>query len=232
MAQVSRKLIYISCLPQCVFRCVHNAYVLRELGRDAVERQGLSQSRPSSKRADDPPAGEESVSLSKEDMVRLIPKLRAFATSLCGNPDEADDLVQETLLRAWKFRDTFQPDTNLRAWMFKILRNEFLTQVKKQRPIGDADGRYGRRLTTLPDQEWRLAYSEVLDALKRLSADTRAALVLVGGAGLSYEEAADCCGCAVGTIKSRVSRARSQLARLTDHEERWEAFEPPTIAAP
>jgi RNA polymerase sigma-70 factor (ECF subfamily) len=130
---------------------------------------------------------------------------------------DADDLVQDALVRAWQFRSGFRMGTNLKAWLYKILRNTFYTQVEKRRAtVEDVDGRLAASLSCEPDQEWRIAYDELLDALQLLSQDTRDALLLVVAAGLTYEEAAEISGCAVGTMKSRVNRARERLAQLTD----------------
>jgi RNA polymerase sigma-70 factor (ECF subfamily) len=142
-----------------------------------------------------------------------IPALRAFARSLARDVHRADDLVQETLMKAWDKRDSYAPGTRLRAWLFTILRNAFYSEVRKRRrEVEDVDGFYAARLAEKPGQEHAVALSEFAAALGALPADQREALVLVGAAGFAYEEAAEVCGCAVGTIKSRVSRARAHLA--------------------
>ena len=144
-----------------------------------------------------------------------VPSLRAFAISLCGNVDRADDLVQETLLRALANIDSFQPGTNMSAWLFTILRNHFRSEFRKRRrEVEDAEGRYAERLKSQPEQYGQVEFKEFRAALARLPADQREALILVGASGFSYEEAAHICGCAVGTIKSRVNRARTRLAEL------------------
>ena len=144
-----------------------------------------------------------------------VPSLRAFAISLCGNVDRADDLVQETLLRALANIDSFQPGSNLPAWLFTILRNLFRSDYRKRRrEVEDAEGNYAKTLKTQPSQGAHLEFEEFRTALDKLPQDQREALILVGASGFSYEDAATICGCAVGTIKSRVNRARSKLAAL------------------
>ena len=151
----------------------------------------------------------------REVMLAAVPSLRAFAISLCGNVDRADDLVQEALLRAWANLGSFEPGTNMSAWLFTILRNLFRSEYRKRRrEVEDADGSYAEQLTSLPEQDSRLKIEEFRRALKLLPTDQRESLILVGASGFSYEEAAQICGCAVGTIKSRVNRARSRLAEI------------------
>ena len=151
----------------------------------------------------------------KEAMLSAVPSLRAFAISLSGNIDRADDLVQETLLRAIANIDSFQPGTNMSAWMFTILRNLFRSEYRKRRrEVEDTDGSYAESLKSHPEQNSRLEFQEFRTALGKLPPDQREALILVGASGFSYEEAASICGCAVGTIKSRVNRARTRLADL------------------
>ncbi len=151
----------------------------------------------------------------KDAMLAAVPSLRAFAISLSGNIDRADDLVQETLLRAIANIDSFQPGTNMSAWMFTILRNLFRSEYRKRRrEVEDTDGSYAESLKSHPEQASRLEFQEFRTALAKLPPDQREALVLVGASGFSYEEAAAICECAVGTIKSRVNRARTRLADL------------------
>ncbi|MFC0632359.1 sigma-70 family RNA polymerase sigma factor [Brevundimonas balnearis] len=155
----------------------------------------------------------------RNDVVEMIPPLRAFAWSLSRNASDADDLVQETLIKAWSNRDKFTPGTNLRAWLFTILRNTWYTAVgKRKREVSDEDGHYAETLTSQPNQEWTCELSSLQAALNELPPDHREAIVMVGAAGLSYEEAAEISGCALGTIKSRVNRARNRLARVLDVE--------------
>jgi RNA polymerase sigma-70 factor, ECF subfamily len=141
--------------------------------------------------------------------------LRAFAVSLCGDKERADDLVQETLFKAWNHLDSFKEGTNLKAWLFTILRNTYFSERRKRRrEVEDADGTYAGRLATHPEQNGHMDMQDFRAVLVRLPDDQREALILVGAAGFSYEEAAEICGCAVGTIKSRVNRARNRLADM------------------
>ncbi len=156
-----------------------------------------------------------SPSITADDLRAAIPNLRAFAMSLCGNRDYADDLVQDTLVRAWGKMDRFEAGTNLHAWLFTILRHVFYSDRRKRvREVEDADGSYASRLTTVPNQHARLDLEDFHQALMKLSPDQREALILVGIEGFTYEEAAEIAGCVVGTIKSRVNRARTRLAAL------------------
>jgi RNA polymerase sigma-70 factor, ECF subfamily len=151
----------------------------------------------------------------KDDLVAQIGSLRAFAVSLCGDRERADDLVQETLFKAWNHLDSFHEGTNLKAWLFTILRNTYFSERRKRkREVEDADGSYAARLASRPEQLGHMDMQDFQAALTRLPDDQREALVLVGAAGFSYEEAADISGCAVGTIKSRVNRARNRLADM------------------
>jgi RNA polymerase sigma-70 factor (ECF subfamily) len=149
------------------------------------------------------------------NILEIIPNLRAFAVSLCGNFDRADDLVQETILKAWNKLDSFVEGTNLRAWLFTILRNVYFSEYRKRRrEVEDADGAFAGKLTTAPGQNSHMDMLDFRAALDRLPVDQREALILIGGSGLSYEEAASICGCPVGTMKSRVNRARTRLGEL------------------
>ena len=151
----------------------------------------------------------------KNDLLAAIPNLRAFAVSLTHNSDRADDLVQETLVKAWDKQASFQPGTNLKAWLFTILRNEFYSQIRKRgREVQDTDGAMTARLAVHPAQDGSLDLDDFRAALNTLPEDQREAIILIGASGFSYEEAAEICGCAVGTIKSRVSRARSRLQEV------------------
>jgi RNA polymerase sigma-70 factor (ECF subfamily) len=148
-------------------------------------------------------------------MLASVPNLRAFAISLSGNADRANDLVQETLLKAWAHRDSFEPGTNMQAWLFTILRNQFRSEYRKRRrEVEDADGVHASTLTAPEAQTSHIEMEEMKRALDQLPSDQREALILVGASGFSYEEASQICGCAVGTIKSRVNRARMRLAEL------------------
>ena len=151
----------------------------------------------------------------EREVLSFLPALRAFARSLTRNRTEADDLVQETLLKALSNIDKFDPGTNLRAWLFTILRNTYYTEIRKRRRESDGLAQLSQQDTNVgPSQEWSVTLSSLKDALSHLPDDQREALVLVGAAGLSYEEAAEVCGCALGTIKSRVNRARAKLLTL------------------
>jgi RNA polymerase sigma-70 factor, ECF subfamily len=151
----------------------------------------------------------------RNELLAAIPRLRAFAISLCGRSDRADDLVQEALVKAWANLASFQPGTNLMAWLYTILRNEFYTEFRKRRhEVQDEDGVFAGRLTTAPTQEGHIEFQDFRAAMSRLADDQREALILIGASGMSYEDAAQICGCAVGTMKSRVHRARFRLADL------------------
>jgi RNA polymerase sigma-70 factor (ECF subfamily) len=161
------------------------------------------------------PAPASSANDIKGDIVALMPSLRAFSRSLCPNPARADDLVQETLLKAITNLHRFEPGSNLRAWLFTILRNTFYSELRKrQREVEDAEGAHAARLAQHPNQPGVADMEDFKLAFAQLSADHREVLALIGAAGASYEEAAEICGCAVGTVKSRVNRARARLAEL------------------
>ena len=148
-------------------------------------------------------------------VVDAVPALRAFAISLTGNVEHADDLVQETVLKAWAASDSFRPGTNLKAWLFTILRNHNSTQFRKRRrEVEDVDGAMAANLASKAEQEGHVALMEMQEALAKLPEDQREAVLLVGAAGFSYEDVAEMCGVAVGTIKSRVSRGRVLLAKF------------------
>jgi len=153
-------------------------------------------------------------------MLAAIPSLRAFAISLTYNVDAADDLVQETIVRAWAAIERFEPGTSLSAWLFTILRNSFLSQFyKARRQVEDGDGSYAARLRAPPEQHGKCDVQDMLKALAKLPIHQREALILVAAEGLSCEEAAQVCGVPIGTIKSRVNRARERLAKLLAVEE-------------
>jgi RNA polymerase sigma-70 factor, ECF subfamily len=161
----------------------------------------------------------QTLSTWREDVVALIPALRAFAWSLSHNASDADDLVQEALTKAWAHRDRFEPGTNLRAWMFTILRNTYYTSLaRRRREVSDESGKYAATLTAPPTQDWSVELKNLEATLQQLPAEHREALILVGAAGMTYEEVAEICGCALGTIKSRVNRARAKLIRLLDED--------------
>jgi RNA polymerase sigma-70 factor, ECF subfamily len=152
-----------------------------------------------------------------DDMVALMPQMHNFARSLCRDAVRAADLVQEALLRAFSNIERFQPGTNLKAWLFTILRNEHYSQLRRQKfeAVG-FDTATLPEPSVLPDHDAELELRELHGALSRLPTGQRTALLLVSASGLSYEEAAAICGCAVGTIKSRVARAREMLLEMLD----------------
>ncbi len=151
----------------------------------------------------------------KDGLIREIPNLRAFAASLSGSMQLADDLVQDTLLKAWGNSDKFQPGTSLRAWLFTILRNTYYSLYRKRgREVQDSEGTYAERLAVRGNQESHLDLADFRTALAKLPEEQREVLIMVGATGLSYEETAEICGVAIGTIKSRVNRARTKLAEL------------------
>ena len=153
----------------------------------------------------------------KRELTAVIPHLRAFARGLCGRPDLADDLVQEALMKAWAAQERFEPGTSMRAWTFVILRNAYLTDMRRNRFRADYDETVAERILTAPaSQEGPLHLSDMHRALLTLPPERREALLLVGAGGFSYEEAAEICGCAIGTIKSRVGRARAALSSMLD----------------
>jgi RNA polymerase sigma-70 factor, ECF subfamily len=156
----------------------------------------------------------------KTQLIELLPSLRAFARSLAHNPAQADDLVQDTLVKALANVDRFEPGTNLRAWLFTILRNHYYSQLRKsKREIEDADGKFAARLSSRPEQDGSVDLEDFKVAFQQLAPDHREVLTLVGASGCSYEEAAHICGCAVGTIKSRVNRARKKLSEMLGLDE-------------
>lgn len=167
----------------------------------------------------------------RAQVLELLPALRAFARSLTRNRTEADDLVQETLLKALSNIDKFDPGTNLRAWLFTILRNSYYTDMRKKRRESDGLSALAHQDHNIgPSQDWSVTLTSLKEALAQLPDDQREALVLVGAAGLSYEEAADVCGCALGTIKSRVNRARAKLLSLMGAQDTAEVVEGDPVA--
>jgi RNA polymerase sigma-70 factor (ECF subfamily) len=156
-------------------------------------------------------------------LIGAIPNVRAFAVSLCGDSNLASDLVQETLMKAWAGRDSFELGTNMKAWLFTILRNTYFSAYRRSRRIlPDDDVRVTQQLASPPEQDGHTDLQDFTRMLGLLSADQREALLLVGAEGVSYEEAAAISGCPVGTMKSRVNRARARLAQLmglVDEEE-------------
>ncbi|MBR3370630.1 MAG: sigma-70 family RNA polymerase sigma factor [Rhodobacteraceae bacterium] len=151
----------------------------------------------------------------RDEIVTHLPALRAFARGLSGDMSAADDLVQETVLKAWTKFGQYNAGTNLRAWLFTILRNTYLSKRRKQsREVSDGEGLFAARMASKPDHDGRLALQELTAAMKLLPIEQREALILVGAMGFSIEEAAETCNCAPGTIKSRANRARKALAEM------------------
>src|SRR6201996_4046617 len=159
----------------------------------------------------------ESEIVFKRDLVGLIPHLRAFARTLCGEAAAADDLAQDTVMKAWDARSSYQMGTNMKAWTFMILRNQFYSEKRRSWRQTQLDQEAAERtLVAVDDPEAPVALDELRMGLSMLPAEQREALILVGAGGFAYEEAADICGCAVGTVKSRVSRARRALQGILE----------------
>ena len=154
----------------------------------------------------------------KRELAAMLPHLRAFGRSLTGNADLADDLVQETMLKAWKARAQYIPGpASMKSWAFVILRNCFLSQMRRKKFTAEYDELAAERMLVAPDdQDDSLHLADVQRALLMLPVDQREALVLIGAGGLSYEEGAAICGCAIGTMKSRVSCARAALQDILE----------------
>ena len=153
----------------------------------------------------------------KKELVQLIPHLRAFARTLCGDPAAADDLAQDAMMKAWDARASFQMGTNMKAWTFMILRNQFYSEKRRSWRQSQLDQEAAERtLVAVDDPEAPVAIDELRLSLAQLPPEQREALILVGAGGFAYEEAAEICGCAVGTVKSRVSRARKALHMILD----------------
>lgn len=151
----------------------------------------------------------------RDSLVEHLPAMRAFAISLTRNGSIADDMVQDTLVKAWTNIEKFKEGTNMRAWLFTILRNTYYSSRRKaNREVADIDGIHTESLAEKPAHDGRLQMNDFRVAFAQLKDEQREALLLVGASGFSYEEAADMCGVAVGTIKSRTNRARAKLAEL------------------
>ncbi len=152
----------------------------------------------------------------REAMLAQIPVLKSFALRLVKSRTEADDLVQETLMRALRYRDTFEDGTSMKSWLCRILQNCFYKDASRRRDtVQDVEGRCAARQTVAAPQEWSVLYAEMLAAIDRLAPETRDAFLMVVANGASYEEAAQAFDCPIGTLKSRVSRARDRLMALT-----------------
>jgi len=156
----------------------------------------------------------------RDEILDHLPALRAFAMSLTRNTHSADDLVQDTIVKAFSNFEKFETGSNMRAWLFTILRNTHYSHLRKhRREVEDPDGAIAERQAHMPDHDARLAVSDFMAAFATLPLEQREALALIGVAGFSYEEAAEMCGHPVGTIKSRVNRARAKLAQMLDIED-------------
>ena len=171
----------------------------------------------------------------RDALVQHLPSLRAFATSLTRNRSSADDLVQDTIVKAWTNFEKFTHGTNLQAWLFTILRNTYYSSLRKgRREVADPEGIHAQGLFVNPDHDGRLAYRDFQRAFDQLSDEHREVLTLVGASGFSCEEAAKMMGVAVGTVKSRASRARKRLADLMglkDGEDAYPGIDQAGIAA-
>lgn len=163
---------------------------------------------------------DQTLSDPSQEIVQHLPAMRAFALSLTRSSSHADDLVQDAIMKAWENLNSFQAGTNMRAWLFTILRNTFYSNKRKlKREVQDTDGSFAATLSEKPDHDGRLAMAEFEQAFVQLKTEQREALMLVGAMGFSYEEAALTCGVALGTVKSRVNRARLRLSELLELKE-------------
>jgi RNA polymerase sigma-70 factor, ECF subfamily len=172
--------------------------------------------------------------LFRDQLVALLPSLRAFSRGLCGNRDIADDLAQDTMMRAWAARESYTQGSNFRAWMFMIMRNQFYTTIRKNARTTSLDPEVAERvLVVAPAQQNGINVEDVAKALQKLPAEQREVLLLIGANGLSYEEAAEVIGCAMGTVKSRLARGRAALVALIDGPPADALFDsPPRRAKP
>ena len=170
----------------------------------------------------------------RDELPNFLPSLRAFAISLTRNVAAADDLVQDTIVKAWTNIDKFTVGTNLQGWLFTILRNTFYSdRRKRRREVADPDGAHAASLYVRPDHDGRLAFNDFRAAFDRLSPEHREVLILVGASGFSVEEAAQMMNVAPGTVKSRASRARRRLCEhmgMKDGEEVLGNIEGATLA--
>jgi RNA polymerase sigma-70 factor, ECF subfamily len=151
----------------------------------------------------------------RDQLLALLPSLRAFSRGLCGNRDMADDLAQDTMMRAWAARASYTQGSNFRAWMFMIMRNQFYSTLRKNKRMTSLDPEVAERvLVVAPAQQNGINVDDVAKALQKLPAEQREVMLLIGANGLSYEEAAEIIGCAMGTVKSRLARGRAALTAL------------------
>jgi RNA polymerase sigma-70 factor, ECF subfamily len=155
--------------------------------------------------------------LFRDQLVALLPSLRAFSRGLCRHREMADDLAQDTMMRAWAARASYATGSNFRAWMFMIMRNQFYTTIRKNSRMTSLDPEVAERvLIAAPAQQNGINVEDVAKAMQRLPAEQREVLLLIGANGLSYEEAAEIIGCAIGTVKSRLARGRTALSAMID----------------
>ncbi len=155
--------------------------------------------------------------LFRDQLVALLPSLRAFSRGLCRHREMADDLAQDTMMRAWAARESYTSGSNFRAWMFMIMRNQFYTTIRKNSRMTSLDPEVAERiLIAAPAQQNGINVEDVAKAMQRLPAEQREVLLLIGANGLSYEEAAEIIGCAIGTVKSRLARGRTALSTMID----------------
>ena len=170
----------------------------------------------------------------RDEITEYLSSMRAFAISLTRNMAAADDLVQDTIVKAWTHIDKFQAGTNMQAWLFTILRNTFYSDRRKRvREVADPDGAYAATLFVKPEHDSKLGFADFQRSFDQLSPEHREVLILVGASGFSCEEAAEMMGVAVGTVKSRTSRARkrlSELMGLADGEDAIAGVDPLTEA--
>ncbi len=168
----------------------------------------------------------------RAELLAAIPAVRAFARGLCGYREMADDLAQETLVKAWAARGRYRPEGNFKAWLFKILRNHYYEQGRRSGRFAEWDQTVADRILTVPaGQHGAIDLADVQRGLAKLGHEQREAVLLVGPGGFSYEEVAEITGCAIGTVKSRVARARAALQRYVDGPTGPEGDEPGVAAA-
>src|SRR5689334_11298797 len=179
----------------------------------AADRPDGQPGRPAANAASDPTLEAQF----KKELIALIPHLRAFARTLAGDPAGADDLAQDAMMKAWDARASYQMGTNMKAWTFMILRNQFYSEKRRSWRQSQLDQEAAERtLVAVDDPEAPVALDELRQGLAMLPPEQREALILVGAGGFAYEEAAEICDCAVGTVKSRVSRARRALHAILE----------------
>ena len=169
----------------------------------------------------------------RDELAKLLPELRVFAISLTRNRATADDMMQDTALKAWTNMDKFEVGTNMRAWLFSILRNTYFSSRRKlKREVADVDNAYSDSLSVKPEHDGKLQMRDFKAAFDQLADEHREALLIVGASGFSYEDAAAICGVAPGTMKSRVNRARARLKDLLqlNEGEVLELTDPATMA--